>query len=153
MVCNRCPATCQLVFASDAVASGSQQGRSGSIQVSTHCCNCHQDWCATLQPRLVHAHSNVLASIRSQGCSPLDLLPSLMAAQCSNCSSAASLRCSVGPHTCTPTLFPLHVFTQHMFTTHLFIHYIFKNAFPHSKKELMVTFYSGKNGIDDAGWS
>ena len=99
MVCNRCPATCQLVFASDAVASGSQQGRSGSIQVSTHCCNCHQDWCATLQPRLVHAHSNVLASIRSQGCSPLDLLPSLMAAQCSNCSSAASLRCSAGPHT------------------------------------------------------
>ncbi|KAL3135703.1 hypothetical protein ABBQ38_006174 [Trebouxia sp. C0009 RCD-2024] len=92
MVCNRCHATSELAFASDAVASGSQQGRSGSIQVSAHCAKCHQDWFAALQPRLVHAHSNVLASIRAQGCAPLDLLPSLMAAQCSNCTAAASLR-------------------------------------------------------------
>lgn len=92
MVCNRCHATSELAFASDAVASGSQQGTSGSIQVSAQCAKCHQDWFAGLQPRLVHAHSNVLASIRAQGCAPLDLLPSLMAAQCSNCTAAASLR-------------------------------------------------------------
>ena len=92
MVCNRCPATHELAFASAAVASGSQQGMSGSIQVAAHCPNCHQDWSVSLQPRLVHAHSNVLASLRSHGCSPLDLLPSLMAAQCGGCSAAASLR-------------------------------------------------------------
>lgn len=111
MVCNRCPAASQIAFASDAVASGSQQGRAGRIQVSAHCPNCHQDWSASLQPRLVHAHSNVLASIRSQGCSPLDLLPSLMAAQCSNCSAAASLRCDVGPG--TETLFSARCNSSH----------------------------------------
>ncbi|KAA6418012.1 MAG: hypothetical protein FRX49_12012 [Trebouxia sp. A1-2] len=92
MVCSRCPATADMAFASDAVSSGNQQGRGGGIQVSAQCSNCHQDWSACLTPRLVHAHSNVLASLRSLGCSPLDLLPSLMAAQCSNCSAAASLR-------------------------------------------------------------
>lgn len=92
MVCSRCTATADMAFASDAVASGNQQGRAGSIQVSSQCSNCHQDWSASLTPRLVHAHSNVLASLRAQGCSPLDVLPSLMAAQCSNCSAAASLR-------------------------------------------------------------
>ena len=92
MVCSRCPTTADMTFASDAVSSGNQQGRGGGIQVSAQCSNCHQDWSACLTPRLVHAHSNVLASLRSLGCSPLDLLPSLMAAQCSNCSAAASLR-------------------------------------------------------------
>ena len=92
MVCIRCPATSDMAFASDAVSSGNQQGRGGGIQVSAHCSRCHQDWSAHLTPRLVHAHSNVLASLRATGCSPLDLLPSLMAAQCSNCSAAASLR-------------------------------------------------------------
>ena len=81
-----------MVFASDAVASGSQQGRAGSIQASGHCTRCHQDWWASLVPKLVHAHSNVLARIRAEGCKPVDLLPSLMAAQCGNCSAAASLR-------------------------------------------------------------
>ncbi|DBB01761.1 hypothetical protein WJX77_006408 [Trebouxia sp. C0004] len=92
MVCTRCPATSDMAFASDAVSSGSQQGRGGSIQVWAQCSRCHQDWSARLTPRLVHAHSNVLATLCSLGCSPLDLLPSLMAAQCSNCSAAASLR-------------------------------------------------------------
>ena len=92
VVCSRCTATADMAFASDAVASGNQQGRAGSIQVSSQCPNCHQDWSASLTPRFVHAHSNVLASLRAQGCSPQDVLPSLMAAQCSNCSAAASLR-------------------------------------------------------------
>lgn len=92
MVCNRCPATADMAFASDAVASGSQQVRGGSIEMTAQCSNCHQDWSASLTSRLVHDHSNVLASLRAHGCSPLDLLPSLMAAQCSNCSAAASLR-------------------------------------------------------------
>ena len=92
MVCSRCPATADMSFASDAVASGSQQGPSGIIQGQGTCSNCHLPWTACLKPRLVHAHSNVLASIKTEGCHPLDLLPSLMGAQCGNCSAAASLR-------------------------------------------------------------
>ena len=92
MVCSRCPATADMAFASDAVASGSQQGPSGTIQGQGTCSNCHLPWTASLKPRLVHAHSNVLASIKTEGCHPLDLLPSLMGAQCGNCSAAASLR-------------------------------------------------------------
>lgn len=46
----------------------------------------------SLRPRFVHDTSNVLGSIRTDGCSPLDLLRSMYAAQCSDCSCVATMR-------------------------------------------------------------
>ena len=41
---------------------------------------------------IVHPYSNVLARLRCTNCTPVDLLPSLLAAQCASCSAAAALR-------------------------------------------------------------
>ena len=46
-----------------------------------------------LQARMVHAFGNVLAVVRSEGCTPVDLLPSTLAGQCSSCGAVAALRC------------------------------------------------------------
>ena len=45
-----------------------------------------------MQARMVHAFSNVLAMVRSEGCTPVDLLPSTLAGQCSSCGAVAALR-------------------------------------------------------------
>lgn len=48
-----------------------------------------------MQGSLVHEHSVVLARLWPSGCTPADLLPSLLAAQCGACSAVAAIRCPV----------------------------------------------------------
>lgn len=52
---------------------------------------------------MVHETSSVLAQLWPVGCIPTDLLPSLMAAQCSACTSIASFRHGYRPHVWGPT--------------------------------------------------
>lgn len=87
VACSRC-GKCQDV-ASD-LAGGSARHTRASLELS--CSECHQPWRLDIFARLVHAGSNVLARMRPYGCNPIDLLPSLMAGQCSHCSSIAAFR-------------------------------------------------------------
>ena len=85
MACPRCSSQWTLGLATDAVSAGDE------VQAGA-CHSCSQGWTVEMQPLLVHAHNSAMANIRAEGCTPLDLLPSLCAAQCGRCSSVASLR-------------------------------------------------------------
>ncbi|KAL4442998.1 hypothetical protein ABPG77_008489 [Micractinium sp. CCAP 211/92] len=99
--CGRCRAAGELSFASAAVAlaseapgaaGGAAAGRRGTLAAAGECPACHAPWAVELAPKLVHERSNVLAHLRADGCAPLDMLPSMLAGQCSQCASSAAFR-------------------------------------------------------------
>jgi hypothetical protein len=87
--CARCRAPGEASFSVGAAAAG---GRQGGVRQEGACAACHAPWALTLAPRLVHERSNVLAAVTPEGCAPVDLLPSLLAAQCGECSAQAAFR-------------------------------------------------------------
>jgi hypothetical protein len=110
--CQRCRAAGELSFATAAVALPSEPSRggggggggggkgraSGLLTAAAECGTCHAEWAVEVAPKLVHERSNVMAHLRAEGCLPADLLPSMLAAQCSHCSSSAAFRSvAVGP--------------------------------------------------------
>ncbi|KAL4457732.1 hypothetical protein ABPG75_012597 [Micractinium tetrahymenae] len=100
--CGRCRASGELSFASAAVAlssdapagsaGGGTIGRRGTLAAAGECPACHAAWLVELAPKLVHERSNMLAQLRAEGCSPLDMLPSMLAGQCGQCASSAAFR-------------------------------------------------------------
>ena len=63
-----------------------------AYQASAECSKCTQLLGLLLRPRFVHDAANVLGVVKPSGCRPLDLLPSMFAAQCSDCSTLVALR-------------------------------------------------------------
>ena len=96
--CARCRATGELSFATAAVAlpsdggGGGDGGSGGTLAAAADCPTCHQAWEVQVAPKLVHERSNVLSLLRSTGCAPIDLLPSMLAGQCGRCASSAAFR-------------------------------------------------------------
>lgn len=97
--CSRCRASGELSFASaavelptDAGKGGGRGSRSGTLAAAGECGTCHAAWQVELAPKLVHDRSNTLAHLRAEGCLPMDVLPSMLAGQCSQCSSSAAFR-------------------------------------------------------------
>ena len=57
------------------------------------CNSCGSTSEVSLDPRIIHASSNILAVIHCSGCVPIDLLPTAnVEVQCSSCSSSASMK-------------------------------------------------------------
>lgn len=56
------------------------------------CSRCSSHMSLLLRPKFVHDASNVLGAVKAEGCSPLDLLPGMYAAQCGDCGSVCTLR-------------------------------------------------------------
>ena len=92
VLCNRCHRGAEHTFASNAIAAGSQNARTGSIDVSSKCSKCQLDSWLSLRPQLMHSASNMLCELVSEGCSPIDLLPAMLGGQCGNCSAAVTFR-------------------------------------------------------------
>ncbi|GFR52877.1 hypothetical protein Agub_g15508 [Astrephomene gubernaculifera] len=93
--CARCDCRGTLVVSSEAVAgSSSSSGAGGSRPNSAAgvCPRCSTGWSLLMRPHYVHAGANCLCVVKPQGCRPLDLLPSLLAGQCAECSAVMSLR-------------------------------------------------------------
>jgi hypothetical protein len=98
--CTRCSSsvTVSLSAAGAAVTQGtssaaaSSSGSSQGFQWAAPCATCQQQQVLQLRPKMVHEMNNTLASCKVAGCRPVDLLPSLMAAQCAECSAVTSLR-------------------------------------------------------------
>jgi hypothetical protein len=86
--CGRCRAGWDACFAMDAAAGGGRH----AVRQWGECGTCHAAWEASAAPRLVHERSNVLATVSARGCAPLDLLPSVAAAQCGVCGAQAAFR-------------------------------------------------------------
>ena len=85
VACSRCGALHEVGLATEAAAAC-------QLEQAGTCSTCSQAWSVGMRPLLVHAHSSCLARIRTEGCAPRDLLPSMYAAQCGSCSSIASFR-------------------------------------------------------------
>eukprot|EP00798_Chlamydomonas_sp_ICE-L_P031137 gene31137-6276_t len=69
------------------------------LEGSIECAKCHVLLGLQVRPRFVHESSNVLCTMRPAACIPLDLLPSMLAAQCGECSSVMVLKnVQVGGH-------------------------------------------------------
>jgi hypothetical protein len=100
LACQRCRATCEAVFSqlgggSDSTATGGGGGGSSHrkhLAWKGECSTCHANLEVTLAPRIVHDGSNILAVLRPNGCVPMDMLPSILEAQCSSCSNMAAFR-------------------------------------------------------------
>jgi len=98
VVCDRCSHTGEMILSSEAVASTPAASSAGSatatkpFEAAGACPGCHAPWGLAMRPKFVHEHSNVLCSLKPAGVRPLDLLPSLMAAQCAGCGGVMSLR-------------------------------------------------------------
>jgi len=92
VVCHRCQAASEAVFAQ--LGAGGDGGGKNRKQLAWQgeCNTCHQHLEVTVAPRIVHDCSNVLAVLRPDGCVPQDMLPSMLAAQCSSCSNMAAFR-------------------------------------------------------------
>ncbi|GLC36785.1 hypothetical protein PLESTB_000783200 [Pleodorina starrii] len=91
--CGRCGARDTLVLASAAVAGGGGGSGASHQATASGCCQrCTAPWSLVMRPHFVHATSNSLCVIKPEGCRPVDLLPSLMAGQCGECSAVMSLR-------------------------------------------------------------
>ncbi|KAI3436695.1 hypothetical protein D9Q98_006110 [Chlorella vulgaris] len=134
--CQRCRAAGELSFATAAVALPSEPSRgggggggggkgraSGLLTAAAECGTCHAEWAVEVAPKLVHERSNVMAHLRAEGCLPADLLPSMLAAQCSHCSSSAAFRSvAVGPwneRTCSSCHTPMRFqFSAAIFAPH-----------------------------------
>lgn len=95
--CSRCQRASDVTFATPAVALPSSSPtpasaagaarsapaqHSGGLEWGGECGHCHSPMLVQLVPRMVHDRSNVLAVIRAEGCTPMDLLPSMLAGQC-----------------------------------------------------------------------
>lgn len=92
VACQRCQAASEAVFAQ--LGAGGDGGGSNRKHLAWQgeCSTCHQQLEVTVAPRIVHDGSNVLAVLRPDGCVPRDMLPSMLAAQCSSCSNMAAFR-------------------------------------------------------------
>ncbi|KXZ44807.1 hypothetical protein GPECTOR_62g922 [Gonium pectorale] len=90
IACARCGTRATAVVASGAVAGGGGGGQHAAASGS--CARCTAPWCLTMRPHFLHATSNSLCVVKPQGCRPMDLLPSMMAGQCSECNAVMSLR-------------------------------------------------------------
>lgn len=71
-------------------AGGSSSNR--AFEWAGSCSTCRQELGVLLRPRFVHEGSNVLAGLKTVGCSPLDLLPSVYGATCADCDAVGALR-------------------------------------------------------------
>jgi hypothetical protein len=91
LTCTRCHAASEAVFAQLGAAGGSSSNRN-HLAWQGECTTCHQQLEVTVAPRIVHDGSNILAVLKSVCCAPTDMLPSMLAAQCSSCSSMAAFR-------------------------------------------------------------
>ena len=85
VVCGRCKAHVEVQVAQLTTMKKHER-------VDFECKNCHKKLSLSATPRLIHEASNILAIIESEDCTPSDLLPSLMAGQCSKCNSSISFR-------------------------------------------------------------
>jgi hypothetical protein len=96
LTCARCRAAGELGFATAAVALPSDAAgarpRRGVLSAAAECATCHSPWAVEVAPKLVHDFNSVLAHVRAEGCTPLDLLPSMLAGQCSHCAASAAFR-------------------------------------------------------------
>ena len=104
LTCSRCKASGELSCATAAVAlpsdgggsgggrGGGKAGGSGTLVAAAECGTCHAGWEVEVAPKLLHERSNVLAHVRCRGCTPADLLPSMLAGQCGSCASSAAFR-------------------------------------------------------------
>jgi hypothetical protein len=96
LTCARCRAAGELSFATAAVALPSDaagaRARRGVLSAAAECATCHSPWAVEVAPKLVHDFNSVLAHVRAEGCTPLDLLPSMLAGQCSHCAASAAFR-------------------------------------------------------------
>ncbi|GAX77845.1 hypothetical protein CEUSTIGMA_g5287.t1 [Chlamydomonas eustigma] len=111
--CSRCSATGMLTVSSSAVsttgggnssstrtakanasatANTTRTSTSVPFQASGHCPGCNIPWHLLARPRFVHGAANILCVLKLLGCSPLDLLPCLLAVQCSYCSAVMTMR-------------------------------------------------------------
>jgi hypothetical protein len=73
-------------------AAGSSSSSSRAFEWAGSCNTCRQELGVLLRPRFVHEGSNVLAGLKTVGCSPLDLLPSVYGATCADCDAVGALR-------------------------------------------------------------
>uniref|UniRef100_A0A7R9Z319 CHY-type domain-containing protein n=1 Tax=Chlamydomonas euryale TaxID=1486919 RepID=A0A7R9Z319_9CHLO len=85
--CGRCRAAGTLSIASDAVAGGGRPFEAGG-----ECGTCHSVWTACARPRFVTADAATLCALKLSGCSPMDLLPALLAVQCGGCGGVTTMR-------------------------------------------------------------
>lgn len=95
VACQRCQAVNEAVLAQlGAGGDGTSGGGNNRKHIAWQgeCSTCHQDLEVTVSPRIVHDCSNILAVVRPDGCTPIDMLPSMLAAQCSSCSNMAAFR-------------------------------------------------------------
>ena len=95
VLCSRCRAPGELTFASAAVAlpaDATAASRRGTLAAAAECGKCHAEMRVDLAPKLAHGYSNTLAHVRAEGCTPVDLLPSMLAGQCPQCSGSAAFR-------------------------------------------------------------
>lgn len=94
--CNRCQSKGEAELSTSSVSSGATASGSSSRGRYLHwegkCSTCHVDWEMTVVPRIAHGNSEVLAVLRAEGCTPTDLLPSILAAQCTGCDNLAAFR-------------------------------------------------------------
>jgi hypothetical protein len=86
--CSRCNTFDEI----SVVPSTGDPGRNRYYEVEGTCRKCQSRWKIEMLPRIVHAHSNELATIRAQGCALADTLPSTLASQCGKCSALAAFR-------------------------------------------------------------
>lgn len=81
---------------SDPAAAGSHSSRTSTshrpFETVTSCEKCKQQLSLLLRPKFVHESTNIIGSLKPQGCVPVDLLPSTFAAQCADCSAVVALR-------------------------------------------------------------
>jgi CHY zinc finger len=95
VACQRCQAASEALFAQLGAGGDSSTSNSNNrkhLSWTGECDTCHSHLEVTVAPRIVHDGSNILAVVRPTGCVPRDMLPSMLAAQCSSCSSMAAFR-------------------------------------------------------------
>jgi hypothetical protein len=81
-----------VIHDSSSAAAPTGGSSSQGFQWAAPCSTCQQQQVLQLRPKMVHEMNNTLASCKVAGCRPVDLLPSLMAGQCAECSAVTSLR-------------------------------------------------------------
>ena len=92
--CIRCKAIGD-VHVSEEEADDGNQGQSRRRRHFSHhssCPTCHLEWDLTMLPSIVHESNNSLATLRAEGCTPVDMLPSMVEGQCSQCYHVGAFR-------------------------------------------------------------
>lgn len=69
------------------------------------CSTCAATMVLQYTPQLLHAHNNVIGTVRCEGCAPVDMLPSTLGVQCEQCDAGGALR--YGGHVMVAVEFPL----------------------------------------------